>query len=80
MEGEREFDGTQVGPEVASVFGDGAHDEVANLAREVIEFRVGQPAQVLWRVDLFESHAPDDISLVASGMIVRRARSPTVEP
>jgi len=80
MEGEREFDSAEVGPQVAGVLGDGADDEVADLARKVIEFGVGQPAQVIWRVDLFESHAPDDISLVANGMIVRRARSPTVEP
>ena len=55
--------------------------KLADLARQVIEFGVGHPAQVFWRVDLFESHAPDDIPPVARGMIVRFVLArPTVEP
>ena len=80
MEGKREVDSTEVGTEMAGIFGDSADNEAADFARQVIEFRVGQPAQVFWRVDLFKSHAPDDIPPVARGMIALRAHRPTVEP
>ena len=46
---------------MTSGFGHCADDEIANFVGEVVEFGVGQPAQVGRGLDLFECHTVQDI-------------------
>ena len=62
VERQRQLDNTEVGPEMASCFGDGADNEVANLNSKVVEFGVGQVPQISGCPNSIEGHWGQDIS------------------
>ena len=56
MQRQRELDRAEVRTEVSRVFGHDLHDEVADLAGEVIELGVREPAQIGRLLDGLEDH------------------------
>ena len=56
MQRERQLDGAEVGAEVAAGLGDRLHDEVADLAGQVVELGVAQGPQVCGPTDLVQRH------------------------
>ncbi len=56
MQGQRQLDRAEVGPEVAAGLGDRLDDEVADLAGQFVELRVAQRPQVCGLADLVQRH------------------------
>ena len=56
VQGKGEFDRTEVRTEVATRFGNGLHDEVADLAGEVVQLFVRQSTQVARSLEISEFH------------------------
>jgi hypothetical protein len=51
MQGDRELDGAEPCREVAAHLGDRVDEVLAQLARELLQFRRRQPAQICGRAD-----------------------------
>ena len=56
MQGNGEFDGTQVGTEVSTVSLHGLHNELAHLGSERVELLVGEIGEIGRTVDAVEIH------------------------
>ena len=56
VQGQGELDGTEVRPQVPAVLGHGGDDEVADLARQLLELVWSQGPEVLRLVDGLEQH------------------------
>ena len=56
VQGQGQLDGAEVGAEVAAGLGDRLDDEVADLAGQIVELRVGELAQVLRSANLVQRH------------------------
>ena len=75
VEGQRELDRAEVRAEMAGVVGHRGDDEVADLAGEFVELRVGEIAQIGGLTNTLQVHAGVTLSRRVRR---RRARTPTV--
>ena len=70
MQCEGQFDDTKIRTEVARVFSDGLHDEIANLTRQLVEFVVVQCPQIRGFVDLLQDHDNRTLPVTSVGCVL----------
>ena len=56
VQGQRQLDGAEIGPEMPTGFGDRLNDEVADLAGQLVELGVAQSPQIGGLPDLVQGH------------------------